>query len=459
MSEIRKSILGISFDGLATSGIVNELLNVAAVLRQDGSRVLLDVGRDIRMRSSMDFESAYFPEWVELVRCLRTFPEGYSAELVNEVHTRVISGTSVAEASVYDRVCQELAASLVKTFVAENVQIVIVENGTLPDNPLFTEALYLAIGEYGVQKKRGKYVRWRDHDLMWSAEPHRFGSYPYAGVKKPQVSPFIHYAGLTEWMRKRMQAWAGSFPCHVLPNRFFSSTITPAGRSLRKAYDIPEDDYLVARCTRVVPQKSIERDLRVLDRVQLRLRQLGSRRKVFLFVTGPTHEDPDEFARLRELEGTLSIAGQITWANGLLPFVSLITDSAMPEIRFSIRELLTEADLSSFLTTYDYEGFGNPPGEAMAMEVPFISTTYELYHEVYGSRGAIAPLLPIDRTTPSDAPIPDSFINWMLRTLTDIDYRAQITKRNREICQRYFSLEALDRQLRDLFIENKNSTE
>ena len=450
MSEIPNGILGISFDGLATSGIVNELLNVAALLRNQAARVLVDVGRDIRMRSSMDFDSAYFPEWVELVSCLGTYPKGYSTELVNEVQARVISGTSVAEARVYDPVCQELAASLVKMFVAENVQIIIVENGTLPDNPLFTEALYLAVREYGARNKLGKYVLWRDHDLMWSAEPHRFGSYPYAGVRKPQSSPHIHYAVLTEWMKKRMQAWAGPFPCHVLPNRFFSTTIKPAGRSIRIAYDIPPDAYLVARCTRVVPQKSIERDLRVLDRVQLRLRELGSRRKVFLFVTGPTREDPDEFARLRELEKSLSIAGQIVWANGLLPFVSF-SDSSTPENRFSIRDLLAEADLNSFLTTYDYEGFGNPPGEAMAMEVPFMSTTYELYHEVYGSRGAIAPLLPIDRSTPANAPIPDSFVDWMLRTLTDSDYRAQVTKRNREICQRFFSFEALDRQLHELF--------
>ena len=62
MSEVRKNILGISFDGLATSGIVNELLNVAAVLRNDASRVLVDVGRDIRMRNSMDFESAFTPQ-------------------------------------------------------------------------------------------------------------------------------------------------------------------------------------------------------------------------------------------------------------------------------------------------------------------------------------------------------------------------------------------------------------
>ena len=95
----------------------------------------------------------------------------------------------------------------------------------------------------------------------------------------------------------------------------------------------------------------------------------------------------------------------------------------------------------------------------MAMEVPLFQRHTGSYHEVYGSRGVIAPLLPIDRSTPPDAPIPDSFVDWMLRTLTDSDYRAQITRRNREICQRFFSLEALDRQLRELFIDVADSPE
>ncbi|HET8796698.1 MAG TPA: glycosyltransferase, partial [Thermoanaerobaculia bacterium] len=99
----------------------------------------------------------------------------------------------------------------------------------------------------------------------------------------------------------------------------------------------------------------------------------------------------------------------------------------------------------------DYEGFGNPPGEAMAMGVPFIATTYELYHEVYGSKGAIAPLWPIGRDSSPSDPIPESFITWTIRTLKDRGYREQIVTRNLEICRRFFSLDALGRQLREIF--------
>jgi glycosyltransferase involved in cell wall biosynthesis len=452
MLEAQHSILGISFDGLAVSGIVNEFLNVAEVLRGSGFRVLFDPGYDITMGRTVDSGRLFLPAWIEVVRSIRAHPQAYCREVIKEATDRVIAGTPVALIRVYDDLCDQLAELLLSTLVREHVRFLIVENGTLPDNPLFTEALYLAINEYGAQQRLGKYVLWRDHDMMWSAEPHLYGSYPYPGVRKPEANQHIHYSVATKWMQTRMQAWAPSATYHIIPNRFFSTALLhPPGRSLRAAHAIPEDAYLIARCTRVVPQKTIERDLRLLDALQRHLVATGDHRKVFLFVTGPISEDRAEFERLRSLERTLSLTGQVIWGDGLLPFNPLMIDSAAHNERFSIRELLSEADLNSFLTSYDYEGFGNPPGESMAMGVPFISTTYELYHEVYGSKGAIAPLLQIDRASPVEEPIPESFMLWTVRTLTDSEYRAQLIRRNLEVCQRYFSLDVLERQLREIF--------
>jgi glycosyltransferase involved in cell wall biosynthesis len=449
-------ILGISFDGLAISGIVNEFLNVAAVLRGDHSRVLCDLGYDITLGRTKDLGWEYLPVWVKPVRCLGSLhPEGYTPELVQQSRARVIAGTSIPEARIYDGVCRQITSSLVATFLRENVRLLIVENGTLPDNPLFTEALFLAIAEYGASQKLGKYVFWRDHDLMWSAEPHLYGSYPYLGVRKPQLSEHIHYVVTTDWMRKRMLAWAPSVTCHMIPYRFFApAQDRPPNRSLRAAYDIPEDAFLIARCTRIAPQKSIERDLHLVREIRLRLTASGDPRKVFLVVAGLTQEDSDEFERLRSLEQTLSITGQVIWADGLLPLNRAVADPSKRTNRFSVGDLLAEADLSSFLTTYDYEGFGMPPGEAMASGVPFISTTYELYHEVYGSKGAVAPLLSINRNSSPNDPLPESFVDWTMRALTDEAYRAEIVDRNLEVVRRFFSLDALARQLREIFSDD-----
>lgn len=452
MSGRQPSILGISFDGLGISGIVNEFLHVANVLRFDKFRVLFDLGYDITIDRTRDLDDAFLPPWVEAVRCIgNTHPHGYNSQVIQEACATVLSGVPISSTNVYEEVLQQLTVLIVTTFERQNIRFLVIENGTLPDNPLFTEAVFRAIVEYGAQHRLRKYVMWRDHDLMWSAEPHLYGSYPYPGVRKPSANDYIEYFVSTEWMRTRMRAWAPDTTFHVLPNRFLLEVQSTPKRSLREAYDIPKDAYLIARCTRVVPQKTIERDLRLVSELQSRLRAAGSSREVFLLVSGPTREDPNEYGRLRTLESELSVAKQVIWADGLLSFNPFMVDPINSKDRFSIRDLLYESDLSSFLTSYDYEGFGNPPGEAMAVRVPFISTTYELYHEVYGRKGAVAPLLAIDRNSvPSDR-LPDDFVTWVLRLLSDTAYREQVVNRNLEVCQRFFSLDALQRQVHEVF--------
>jgi glycosyltransferase involved in cell wall biosynthesis len=455
MHDSARGFLGVSFDGLAISGIVNEFLNVASVFRPVGYRILFDVGEDITPRSDLVVDTSVIPHWAECIRLAGTpLPEGYGAQLVQESADAVAQGTRVTAVDAYAAICHELAAGIVATLERESVRILVVENGTLPDNPLYTEALYIAISEYGARHALGKYVLWRDHDLMWSTEPHLYGPYPYPGVRRPTEHAHIHYAVATDWMRQRFERWTG-IRCHVIPNRFCApdtqASSTSLRPSLRSAYGIPDDALLIARCTRIIPPKSIERDLLLIQALQHRLAAMDDHRRIFLFVTTPTDEDPVEFRRLREVADSLGLSAQIVWGNGLLSMNSTYAESADSATQYSVSDLLAEADLSSFLTTYDYEGFGNPPGEAMAMGVPYIVTSYELYQDVYGGKGAIAPVLSIKRDTPADEPVSDYFVQWVLRLLTDREYRDLVIKRNNDLCRRFFSLDALAEQLHALF--------
>jgi len=89
----------------------------------------------------------------------------------------------------------------------------------------------------------------------------------------------------------------------------------------------------------------------------------------------------------------------VHFGNTLLP-----CDAPWSRDRFSISDLLVESDLSSFLTSYRYEGFGNAPGEACAHRVPYVSSAYELYDAVYGRLGLRALTLPLDARDSDPSP-------------------------------------------------------
>jgi diphthamide synthase subunit DPH2 len=103
-----------------------------------------------------------------------------------------------------------------------------------------------------------------------------------------------------------MKAWAPDCDYFVFPNRFeILSESKNKRRFFRSKYAIPSDALLVARSSRIIPAKCIERELRLLRSLQDKLEASGDTRRIYLFVTGPIDEDPAEFQRLRIVEDSL----------------------------------------------------------------------------------------------------------------------------------------------------------
>ena len=447
------AVLGISFDAVPLSGIVGEFLNLAEILHRRGFPIYLDLGYDLHVYAGnfgrpFGSEVGLFPKWVKFLRVLGDpLPAGYTPEVVERLREEVANGTwdsppgrSRAWAWLHDAI----KTQIVETFRRVQARFVIVENGTLPENPLVTEALYEAIRQYGAEARLGRFVLWRDFDLMWSVEKDRYGPFPYIGTPRLRNSRHIQHVVVTDWMRRRVAEWVPGVPVAVLPDRFPMSHPDVCSRSqFRDALGIPLHSILIARCTRVIPQKCIERDLRLTRLLQERLRHRGIDRDVFLFITGPTDEDRAETAKLRGLATELGLERNIIWGEGLLPFNPLVRRGFTYK-GFSVADLLNASDLSSFLTSYGFEGFGNPPGEAMAMCVPYATSSYELYNEVYARRGAVAPILEISRTTLCSAPITKSFVTEVLRLVLDTEHRDLVVANNCRVCSDHFSLEQLE---------------
>lgn len=454
----RKNVLfGISMDGVLASGITEEFLKVASIFNGHGYRIYLDLGYDIRSDKGDFFrpyvnEADALPDWLTLVRIQGLAAvRGYTQRLVTEMleQLRERDGERIRRC-LDGSIVPRIAASIVDTWRRLDVSVVVVENGSLPENLLFSEALRLAIEQYGREKRKGPFVLWRDHDLMWFSESAKYGGPPFEGIPKPSVSKYIRYVTLTNTARKQLNQWAPHVDATVLPNcfRFAEVAIDDGNRHFRSRYGIPADALLIARCTRVIPQKRLDRDIFLLHALQKSMRSSGGQRPVYLFVTGPTDEHEEERRRLSRLAIELGVDDHVIYGNGLLPCSALCRPSnrASRETRYSVGDLLAHADLSSFLTSYDYEGFGNPPAEASAQKRPFISSTYEMYEEVYGEKGFKSLLL---RTRKDWDGMPDhAYVQAVLELLLDERRRERWARFNFELGRNHFSLEFLQRRLR-----------
>jgi glycosyltransferase involved in cell wall biosynthesis len=435
------SLWGVSFDATPISGLVVEFVKTAGLFAERGHPVLLDLGYDIKAdkgafgRPYRD-EASLLPEWVELARVdgVDRLP-GYGQDFVAEVLREVVGRNAGAHLLPgVARIAAGLSELIVAAWERHDVGFVIVENGTLPENITYTKALYRAIEEYGRRRGLGRFVLWRDHDLMWQSEPSagKYGEFPYPATPRPVSSPHIHHVALHEEARRRTVAWAPHLTAiDVLPNTFVQrpATVTARNAGFRRHHGIPADAPLIARCTRIIPQKRIDRELHLLAGIP----------EAYLFVAGDTAESPAEFRRLTRLAGELGVAGRVVFGGWLAPEAN--------GRRFGVRDLLAHATVLSFLTSDDYESYGNPVGEAIAAGVPYLTTRYQLYDTVYGGKGFRGLVFdPAD----GDLPGPD-FVRRARELIHDDERRADMVEHNHRLGERHFGPDAardvLDRLL------------
>jgi glycosyltransferase involved in cell wall biosynthesis len=439
---------GTSFDAVPLSGVVVEFLKVAHAFRDLGFRVHLDLGYDIKADKDRFFrpydgqETAVLPSWVHLDRVGGLDEvDGYDAAFVRDVLRDVATDDDRLLPRV-DALSEALAQRIVARWEALGVAFVVVENGTLPENITYTRALYTAIERYGAAHRLGRYVLWRDHDLMWSSEPGlgKYGAFPYRRTVRPDGSPYVHHVTLHEEARRRMLEWAPELPdVGVLPNTF---TCVPAevderNADFRARFGVPEEAYLIARPSRIIRQKRVDRDVHLLAGVRAGLAARGETRPAYLLIAGDPDESPAEHAYLTDLATSLDVRDQVVFAGSLAPYDVPGTEAVARSGAPSVRDLFAHADLVTFLTSYDYESYGNPIGEAIAAGVPYAATRYELYDAVYGDKGFPAPVMEISAA--EDGLPPPEFVARVTDLLLDEAGRREIAKFNHELGRRHFA--------------------
>ena len=436
-------LLGISFDAVALSGVVVEFLKVARIFRNSGYRIHLDLGYEIKSDKGPFFaqHDDDLPDWVHLIRTLQEPFDQYGNALV-AASLSYMAGSAAAEPDQEEsiaRYAREIARRLVRTFIALNLRILIVENGTLPENVMVSEGLRQAIEVYGRRIKAGKYVLWRDHDLMWTSEAssHKYGQFPYPRVPKLKPSPYITHVVLSAADYDLAKAWSPEAELEIFPNHFWNQmasgptrTKEAPGRAFRTAHGIPEGAVLIARYTRIIPQKRLDRDLDLLSFLHELARDHPEDPGLYLCIAGDEKEAAEESRRLRDRVRSLQLEAFVVFTGELKP----ICEANASSNGGSIRDLIAASDLCSFLTSQDYESFGNPIAEAIMLHRPYLASSYHRYQHCYADKGYRGLVFPVAEG--NDGPMDLGFASTVYRFLKDPAARARLVAHNDAIWAR-----------------------
>lgn len=442
----------ISFDAVAVSGITVEALKISQSLKQKGIKSYLDLGYDIKVDKG-NFNKPYghereiYQDVFTLTRIndITSVPH-YSPEFIDKIHA-VLIGEKLAVSpeeksniiAAADESSRALAERIVLQWEQLQICIVIVENGTLPENIIYTRALYLAIEEYGRRHQLKNFVIWRDHDLMWNSEKNimKYGLPPYHHAIKPVKSPFISYVTLNNDLKEKLEHWCKrEVNIHVVKNTY-SFTPQQSLKNIRASLDIPEQDIVIARTTRIIPQKRLDRDVVLIQRLNRLFREHNIDKTVWLLIAGDTHEHPGHTAELEQLTHRLDVAACVK-------FLGPLHHNFMPmsQGKITIEDLYHSCDVVSFLTSWDYDSYGNPIGEAISSHRCYISTHYGYYTEVYGQHGFEAPVMKI---SDGEDGLPDEdFINEVFLLLTNKPLMDRIAAKNFAIGKRILSNNVMD---------------
>jgi hypothetical protein len=262
--ETPANVYAISFDGVRSSGLISEMLKFLNIFRERGSTIYADLGYDIRidkgryLRAYCDHDIALMPEWLKLDRITGMSPIEHYIELVQLSSQLARAGSLIHTCGRCDELfntVDTLKSRILTTLIRKHISIILIENGTLPENPLFTLALQKALTEYLTDCRSHCRVFWRDHDLMWSSErdTNKYGTYPFCGVPKPMTNPKIQYIVLheedyTEWVN-----WCTFPKPTILPNTY---DFSPQHRLTAKCKPLRmfSQSTVILRASRIIPQ-------------------------------------------------------------------------------------------------------------------------------------------------------------------------------------------------------------
>ncbi|HGJ5892109.1 MAG TPA: hypothetical protein ACHBZA_12635 [Arsenophonus apicola] len=208
--------------------------------------------------------------------------------------------------------------------------------------------------------------------------------------------------------------------------------------NIRDRFNISKDDFLIARTTRIIPEKKLERDIYLIKKLNELYIKNNKSNYIYLIIAGDEKENSDYSHYLRKYIKKLELDSFIKFS-GPLQHDFIENENNKP----TIQDLYYSSDMVSFLTSYDYDSYGNPIGEAISHNRCYISTSYEYYHEVYGQHGFKTELMNI---SPKEDGLPDDdFIQRVYNLINDKNKTAALVKHNFNIGKNLLSNQIINK--------------
>ncbi len=332
---------------------------------------------------------------------------------------------------IYSR-ADEMRAPLRDFIRSNHLDMIIVQNAlTIPMNLPLGVSLTGLIAELGIDTIA------HHHDFFWERQRYQTNAIlDLLDTAFPAKLPNIQHVTINSIAKARLNARRG-IESVVIPNVLDFETLPPHfdefNKDFRSELGISEDDLLILQPTRVIQRKGIEMAIELVQRLN------GEKPHLFI-----THRADDEgLSYWRWLKRESSVMGVD------VQLIDHVINSQRSTMNGHKIYSLWDAYLNADLITYPslYEGFGNALLEAIFVKKLTIVNRYPVYN---------ADIKPLGfEFIELDGFVNDSIVQETRLLLNSPDRIMEMTENNFQLAKQYFSMEVLEKQLKDLIANFK----
>jgi glycosyltransferase involved in cell wall biosynthesis len=321
----------------------------------------------------------------------------------------------------------EIRAPLRSFLRSNHLDLIVVENAlTIPMNLPLGITLTGLIAELGINTIA------HHHDYYWERQRYQSNAIlDLLDTAFPAKLPTIQHVSINTIAQRRLKE-RRSIESVVIPNVHDFATPPPEldhyNQDFRETLGLSDNDLFILQPTRVIQRKGIEMALALAHRLDLP--------NTYLFITHRAHDEGLNYWRwLKREASVMNVNLQL-----IDHFISTERATTNNHKIYSLWDAYLHADLVTYPSTY--EGFGNALLEAIYFKRLIVVNRYPVYNADIGPLGFEFVQL--------DGFVDDGAVQRTKELLNDPEQVTLMVENNYALAQEHFSLEVLERKLKEV---------